>query len=148
MKLTDQQVEALVNWWTDRLRAPKFDNGGTDPANMMAQMLASMNAAHTRPSDDGLEEFGSALRERLSGDDAPHYLTVDYGPDSNLRAAASAGSIDASRFPWKTTAWVNENGSVKATCGYGAPRETILEASATPNPTPLSPVPNPVVEER
>ena len=46
------------------------------------------------------------------------YLSVDYGPDEALAAAADVAKIGYAAFPVKTSMWVYD-GKVQVACGYG-----------------------------
>ncbi|RLC75951.1 MAG: hypothetical protein DRJ03_29450 [Chloroflexi bacterium] len=135
MKLTQEQIEAAVAWWMDKLRVPKLDTlgpgrRGDDPA-ALAEMMAAMAP---RPDAECIAAFGVALKaalEQWEGYD-PCILAVDYHPGPLLAKAAEEAGLDPSDitlFPWKTCMWLRNDGSVTVRYGYGAPEKTILAGS-------------------
>jgi len=129
MKLTESQVNLAVDWWTKALENPKFQTlrpDDTEPGSMPARMAEVMaKASHEAPADTASQAFGEALREILeTQEDGYNYLSVDYGPCSELREALEKAGLRAdnpsSVLPWKTIMRF-EDGGVQVACGYGEP---------------------------
>ncbi|MHC4501835.1 MAG: hypothetical protein ACYTFI_00905 [Planctomycetota bacterium] len=131
--LIEPAANAAVEWWGSQLeRTPKFDNGDKSRTGGMAMVLSMM--VHQQLPEVGekqIAEFKDALKYVLLGDMQitgcmQSTVSVDYGPDWFLRAAAQAADIPDGdhRFPWKTTMWINP-GLVTVSCGYAAPAEHI-----------------------
>jgi len=125
-KLTDEQIEKIVNWWAEKVRAPKF-NGLTeqerkDPRNDAYQLSEMMASALVKPiSGSQLNEFKKVLAEKIR--DLDWYdinLAVDYDPTRILADAAEQAGIPKTNFPWKTTMFFDMNGKIKTRSGYGA----------------------------
>ena len=115
MKITDEQVEKAVNWWSKVINKPKFDglskSERRDPRNkdyQMAELLAS--ALVEEINDEQIEIFKKELTEELKKDDYNPYhgLHVDYHPDPALMDAAEKAGISTNNFPWKTSLWFEE----------------------------------------
>jgi hypothetical protein len=129
--LTDEQIEKAVNWWAERIACPKFDGLSQeerkDPANRSYQMAEVMASMLVEPIDNSVsDKFKAELRKQLENDYNPyHGLHVDYGPDLILGNAAQAAGVSAHNFPWKTSMYFGEDGTVKVRSGYSAPMETI-----------------------
>ena len=141
-------AQQAAAWWRAQLAAPghagKFNNGDTSPAGETVQIMASMAALFSRePASDALDRFEQllfqALWERMERDPSPSkpeykgsarytVLSVDYGPEGELRKAAQDAGV--SGFPWKTTMWVHWDAN-PAKCytevryGYGAPTQRL-----------------------
>lgn len=135
-------------WWRDQLAGPgylsKFRNGDTSQVGELAQIMASMAALQSpQPPASQFDRFEHALSERvlafLQRDPSPSRpdyegaarylaLSVDYGPEGELRKAAEEARV--SGFPWKTTMWVNWDADaakcgIEVRCGYGAPTQRL-----------------------
>jgi hypothetical protein len=127
-KLTEEQIEKAAQWWADRVCAPTFDGLSNEerkkPTNRGYQMAELMAAILTEPVEaDQREKFIAALKEELQSElyNPWQGLGVDYGPDSVLARAAEKAGVSTHNFPWKTHMGFDEDGTVKAACGYGAP---------------------------
>ncbi|MGI4762521.1 MAG: hypothetical protein ACRYF0_17550 [Janthinobacterium lividum] len=135
-------------WWRNQLEDPgyagKFNNGDRSQAGEMAQIMASMAALQSpSPKSPALDLFEQlltdALWSRMERDPIPSepecaspandiVLSVDYGPEGELRKAASSASV--SGFPWKTTMWVNWDADpakcyIEVRRGYGAENQRL-----------------------
>lgn len=131
--ITEEIARAAGEWWADKCGSPKFDNlgpkRGVDPAETVQNTLASMlmeQLAASQP-DGNREAFIKALADQLVGREAAS-LSVDYGACQELRDAAAIAGMSQARFPWKTHMTIYPNGSILASCGYGAPREIVRTA--------------------
>jgi hypothetical protein len=113
-------------WWRARIEAPKFDAIGStqrDAPMHLAQDLAAMNvrAASGEQFIAFERELTKVLLERR-----PLIVDVDYDPDDTLWAAAKEAEVDRSRFPWKTTMWMDwRAGRIRTRSGYGRPIEPL-----------------------
>lgn len=127
MKLTDEQIEKMVNWWGDAISQPKFDNGDDSYVGGMASVLANMLASNNVPTAEQVTTFKDTLRKYLVEIDFmyDYTLRVDYNPCEVLAKAGDAADIADTRFPWKTTMRVDDKGKVSVYYGYGA-KEQVL----------------------
>lgn len=130
-------VRKAVSLWRGLLLVPKYDNGARDIPNLMAQGLAS--SLPTNADDAGvMDRFCEELTKRLTGkysfdretreeveDSEQGYfvttLSVDYGPDTTLRAAARDAGLKM-EFPWKTNMHLGSN-HLSLCAGYSAARQ-------------------------
>lgn len=130
--ISDEALAAAADWWAKSIRQPHFDNGGTDRANVFAQVLAHMQVQ--RVTEEQLERFKKRLaelmRERspLSSDYPDLCIATDYHPDPILCDAADAAGIPHGNFPLKTVMWINGKGEghVVVRAGYSASEQTIF----------------------
>jgi hypothetical protein len=146
-------AQQAAAWWRKQLEDPgylgKFDNGDRSRTGEMSQIMASMAALKSpSPATLALDHFEQLLTEalwsRMQKDPSPsrpeykgpasyHVLSVDYGPEYELRKAAETARV--SGFPWKTTMWVNWDADA-AKCyleikrGYGAEVTRLAPAEA------------------
>lgn len=128
-KQVDEVAEAACNWWIDAITHPKFDNGDSSEIGGITMMLAMLNHIQ-KPvlSDDVKQRFKESLKKRIKMELLTRIsvsLSVDYGPDDILSAAASESGIIAD-FPWKTHMRI-ERDKISVSCGYGAPYNIIFE---------------------
>lgn len=120
MKLSTEQIRAAVQWWSDRLaNETEYDNGATDPENLLARHLSLSLAAQRVPTTDQIAVFRVELERRLLDADDVTALLVDYHPATQLREAAEVAGIDEVRFPVKTYMRFLDGG-VQVACGYRA----------------------------
>jgi hypothetical protein len=145
LALLQALAQQAATWWRQQLAGPgyagKFNNGDTSRAGETAQIMASLVALQqAEPKPDALGRFEqlllAAIWERMERDPTPSepeyksaarylVLSVDYGPEGELRKAAQEAGISTG-FPWKTTMWVNWDAD-QAKCftevryGYGTP---------------------------
>ena len=132
-KRFEKEAEVASNWWKNNLGTGAKQNNGDDFASLFFLMMSLKEHV----SAEQKEEFAGVLKqyvmeelERLGR----VYLSVDYGPDSALAAAADVSGIGYAAFPVKTSMWVYE-GNVKVACGYGAEAKEIYNAEpAQPQP--------------
>lgn len=130
--ISDETLAAAAAWWAKAIQRPKFDNGGTDDANMMARMLMTVQAKHI--PEHQVEAFEKKLaelmRERTPAGSPYLGLTiaVDYHPDQILCKAADPTGIPHGNFPWKTVMWIEPDGGGLVTVrhGYGADAQLIF----------------------
>ena len=119
-RLTDEQIEKAVNWWAERIEQPTFDAGADSPemklAEAMAQMLTSTVA------EGCTEKFKNELRSALKKEDFDpwHGIHTDYHPDPILFEAAKEAGVNENNFPWKSSMYFRDDGSVQVSLGYGA----------------------------
>lgn len=133
-------VDRACALWVAMLSNPKYDNLGKDSpespqsimANTMSSMLASMLKKNNTP--EVLTKFSAELKTILMnghsgkwthGDKADfkfgavNHLSVDYGADIHLKAAAEKAGLEM-EFPWKTTMGLNAD-CLYLGYGYGSP---------------------------
>ena len=120
-RLTEDQISKAAEWWADQVCAPTFDNGDQSPAGAFTMALAMMNTEAV--TDDRRQAFVDALSAKLHEVNAGSFfvLGVDYSPDPILADAAREAGVNPGNFPWKTTMWFYDDGSVKVSKGYRAP---------------------------
>jgi hypothetical protein len=137
MEINEDQLQAAVSWWANKLSSCKFDTLGStrqDPQNHrveMAEMLAQMNKRSCSQEQIDLfqqnlaEEIRAALANR--SDQYSFAVGVDYHPDAILSDALRAAGIqeNMSTPPWKTMMWI-EKGKVAVRYGYGAEIQVIF----------------------
>ncbi len=125
----EQLSESAAVWWAEKLQTPKFDNGGTDPGNQLAQLITA--SMHKEQPGDKASKFKEALKEAIAERlEMTSYMSfgVDYHPDRILTDALSKATIknDMSTLPWKTNMWIKD-GKVEVRYGYGAPIEVVYD---------------------
>ncbi len=144
MALTDEQIRRAALWWMGVVRAPKFDalGGERDRFMELAQVLMSLGAARSRPTETQIAAFGGALADVLRGEPvsiasssgraetsvfaSSDTLVVDYHPDPMLAHAARRAGLSESVLPIKTSMWFDAaHESVRVRYGYGAPRQEV-----------------------
>lgn len=133
--MTDE-IEVATAWWAEKLRhVARFDNGDDSPTGGLTAIMAmTVSARNPVPTEDQLAEFRISLGERLMvrcisswRPDSPDWgsyqrcISVDYGADPILaHACADAGIVEPdTRFPCKTTMWVNPR-RISVSEGYRA----------------------------
>ena len=113
------ETEATIasDWWKNNIGTNAKQNNGDDFASLFFMMASSK----VHISKEQKELFAGSLKqyimeelERLGR----VYLSVDYGPDDALAAAADVSGISYEAFPVKTSMWVYD-GRVSVACGYG-----------------------------
>ncbi len=121
-KLTKKQIETAVEWWGNAITNPKFDNGASDPANLMAAAMARM--LKTSISEKKIQAFKAELSKLIKNADHNYHLSCAYGPDVILGKAMKAALIPYSQAPWKTNMDFRD-GKVTVSYGYGAERKQL-----------------------
>jgi hypothetical protein len=126
-EITEQQAEVASKWWANQLRHPHNDMGIDDP---MPNLLLGMLACESRPDDERIDKFQKRLKEELMVADwwDIRILDVDYNLDKNSVLSKVSQELDISEyaFPVKTTMWINKDGTVEVSNGYGASLECLL----------------------
>lgn len=130
--ISDEALAAAAGWWAKAIQRPKFDNGGTDDANMLARMLMTVQAQHI--PEDFVEAFQQKLSELMRARSPVESIrpgltiVVDYHPDPILCEAADATGIPHDNFPWKTVMWIEPDGGGQVTVkhGYGADTQLVF----------------------
>lgn len=143
------EINAAVEWWKKALAGFVWQDNG-DPVHMA--IATWVRERQPKPTAEQIEEFGSALaailaeifRKDGSWEKAkkdPHWgsatdgrcLSVDYGPDRVLSAAAQAANIHhgTTLFPVKTVMHVNP-GRVTVREGYSGTDVIVYEAAKSP----------------
>lgn len=128
---------AAAMWWSNVLKDPKFDNGGTGRAGALTQLLAGMAASRNLDDPDAYEAFAKYLAEAVDkkldeaapGSYDEKYgvgLDVDYHPDQLLSECAERAHLDImfGGWPCKTHMTVTKT-RVKVSYGYRAEYRTI-----------------------
>lgn len=128
--ISDEALAAAADWWAKAIQRPKFDNGGTDDANMLSRMLMYIQAQHIpEPLVEAFrKKLTEMMRERTPAG-SPYLgltISVDYDPDLILREAADATGIPHGNFPWKTVMWLEPDGGGQVTVRHGYGAETQL----------------------
>lgn len=121
----EQEINAAVAWWCQRLREQPNHNTGDADLNFCIHMF-TFEQYEPLP-EEKIQAFSTALRELLLTA-PPNTISTDYAPEDELRDATRLAGIDHAeiRFPIKTVMWL-EDGCVSVKCGYGAPFETIYQ---------------------
>ncbi len=124
-KLTDKQIEKAVNWWAERVEQPTFDAGADSPEMELAEAMANMLTIPV--TENCIEKFKGELRDALKDKDYNPWqgIHTDYHPDPILFEAAKGAGINVSNFPWKTSMYFKDDGSVQVSLGYGASPEDL-----------------------
>lgn len=119
----EPEINAAVEWWTQRLREHPTHNTGDADLNFAIDMF-TFGQCGPLP-EEKIQAFRTALTE-ICQRAWPSTLSTDYAPEDALREAVERAGIDNAeiRFPIKTMMWI-EFGRVSVKCGYGAPVETI-----------------------
>lgn len=127
--ITDEQITIAVEWWTKALFRHSFDNGDPSPQGDMAMVLATLAAEKNLPTEAEASKFALALVGQLMSHPRDRRITLDcdYGPGRYLYEAAEQAGISSLVFPWKTTMWLELDGSVSVSEGYGRPVVVIKE---------------------
>lgn len=125
MRLSDEEMECMTEWWADQLRD---------------RHLKREHQPHV--SEEAISRFKSALQQELEYHSVSYkrtpgvipgtiILAVDYMPNDILLAALVSAGLKFDLFPEKTvmTRRVSTGDfpyrSVRVSCGYGAPFETL-----------------------
>lgn len=128
-KITNKQIDKAVNWWGEILKNPKFDHGDDRWEGRFCQFLGKRLADTNQITDEDIKIFKANLRAILLSKKADSYmdriLTCDYAPCLSLMEATRNTNIKSENFPWKTTMWLKENGTVELRYGYGQSIQTI-----------------------
>ena len=119
----DAAAEIAASWWADRVVRPTFDAGADSPAMVMAEVLATVGAAKIEESNK--LKFHNILKrkilDKLMKTNYQVYLGCDYSPEGILAEAMNEAEIPSSNAPWKTSMWIDPDGSVSVKYGYGKP---------------------------
>lgn len=131
MELSNEQIEAAVEWWANDLRGPEHKNRHEeqemDKDYLMEKTLANM-ARSDPPSENQIEKFKDALREELNKEQGVlPYLSVDYHPCKILREALEKAEINPRReYLSIKTNMRFECGGVQVSHGYGREYEELV----------------------
>ncbi len=127
--MDERLIDRAVVIWKRLLGAPEYkitdDKSGEQDKHTGAMFgaMASMLPSNATPSL--LDKFGDVLRVSLveacerQGDGCYVRLSVDYGPDEILHAAATEAGLKKMPFPSKTDVYLTER-SVSVSAGYRA----------------------------
>jgi len=127
-----EYVKVAVNWLTNAIVNPKFDNGDDSIAGRMAFFLAMMVNSKSSISKEQIDIFKKELADIIVTQIEFHgngecCFNIDYHPDMLLYSAAQkAGINDDMGFPWKTNMRISKD-KVSVSAGYAAPWETLWE---------------------
>lgn len=82
----DRIIYRAIDIWKALLANPEYDNGASDPQNLLAQSLAE--SVPSNVTEERLDAFGEALYDHLTTKDEhgayPTRLCVDYHPNKHL----------------------------------------------------------------
>jgi hypothetical protein len=111
IRLTEQQIDTALAWWSDKLGAGYFRDPDDVPSaeSVFAFRLELSGLLH-----EPFEQYHDAR------------LSVDYEPKGMLASAAMKAGISDRIWPRKTVMWFNANDHVSVRYGRGAPIETLL----------------------
>ena len=116
-KKFEKEAEVASDWWKNNIGTNARQNNGDDFASLFFMMASSK----VHISNEQKELFAGTLKQYIMEELARLgrvYLSVDYGPDDALAAAADVSEISYAAFPVKTSMWVYD-GRVSVACGYG-----------------------------
>lgn len=117
----EEAAEIAASWWADKIVAPKFDAGADSPAMIMAEVMATVNAKKIDTSDR--DNFKNILKkkilEKLNKSNYQIGIHTDYAPEGILDEAMIESNIPSSNAPWKTSMWIDPDGTVSVKHGYG-----------------------------
>ena len=123
MKRTKEEAaEVAASWWSEKIARPKFDAGADNPGLAMAEIIATVNAATIEESNQC--NFKDILKEKILnrlGKVNQVYLGSDYAPEGILALAMDEANIPLGNCPWKTSMWIEIDGTVSVSYGYGRP---------------------------
>jgi len=129
-RLTDEQIEKAVNWWSEKIQAPSFSALSSAERQMennrpvaMAEMQAQSLVKDI--SSKSIDRFKAVLKRNLNQSNGRVSLSVDYHPSKMLSESAKEAGIPLTNFPWKTSMQFHDDGSTTVRCGYGAESVTI-----------------------
>ena len=117
----DAAAEIAASWWADKVVKPTFDAGADSPAMMMAEVMATVGAA--KIEEPNKLKFHNILKrkilDKLMNTNYQVGLYCDYHPEGILAEAMNEANIPSSNAPWKTSMWIDTDGSVSVKYGYG-----------------------------
>lgn len=125
-----ENIIVAVNWWTNALQHPKFDNGSNDANEIRTQMLTKMVNAKSKITQEQLEDFKQNLAQRIlqimeNTQNEECTISVDYEPDEILYISArKAGIKETESFPWSTQMQITDE-KVCVSVGCNAKWKTI-----------------------
>lgn len=116
-----QAIEKVVAFWSNKaFKTPMNQDNGADNATMMFLMnQVSMNAQKDI-TDEQILNFETKLIKLLTAQNrvSNMALHVDYHPDRMLLEAAEHAGIDSKCFPCKTSTWITDDYTAKASYQY------------------------------
>jgi hypothetical protein len=127
-KPNDRMIKRGVDIWCKKLFTPVFDNGDNSEAGGMAHVLATMNILNDKAKIDDMPEKVEIFREALTDilikerDENEYFrgwLSVDYGPCTQLHDAAEIAGIPDSQFSIKSDVSIRCD-CVSTSFGYAA----------------------------
>ena len=123
IRTKEEAAEVAASWWAEKIVRPKFDAGSDTPAMMMAEALATMGTAKIEESDQ--ERFKNILKQKildnLKKTNYTFGIHCDYHPEGILEEAIVEAKIPSTNAPWKTSMWIDSDGTVSVKYGYGKP---------------------------
>lgn len=121
-RTVEEAADIAASWWADKVVKPKFDAGADSSAMVIAELLASMQTQSI--SDSSKEKFKNILKQkiidRFEKTNYQIYLGCDYSPEGILSEAIAEADLPSGNAPWKTSMWIDRDGSVSVKYGYGA----------------------------
>ena len=121
VRTKEEAAEIAASWWADRVVRPTFDAGADSPAMMIAEVMATVNASKVEETEQ--ERFKKILKnkilEKIKNAKYTFGIHCDYSPEGILSEAMMEASIPTSNAPWKTSMWIDADGTVSVKHGYG-----------------------------
>ena len=121
VRTKDAAAEIAASWWADKVVRPTFDAGADSPAMMMAEVMATIGAAKIEES--AKDKFKNILKQKILNEfNRTNYqigIHCDYHPEGILDEAITEADIPSSNVPWKTSMWIDPDGTVSVKYGYG-----------------------------
>ena len=130
--MDEDTARRAAKWWSNFLKSgSKLDHGDNSMTGFVAKGLgfSLQKKIMDTYTPEKIQMFEDVLVEELmkySSYTRTVVLGVDYHPDKLLGDAAQAAEITVdSVLPWKTHMYIEEDGLIKVSYGYGAPLEII-----------------------
>lgn len=132
-----QAAGPAADWWVERIRHVKAETDGIHPDLTTEQTFVALAAVSLRAqqidsvpasTDTTLVAFACELTQTIAATtDRRLILSVDYGPSTALRQAATKAGVSTALFPNKTRMQVWPD-HVLTKAGYSAPWRLIWSA--------------------
>ena len=108
MSTNNKLIEAVVNWWTEKLKKPAIEgiNGDNRSDGSLLTLFTRVVVSDNEyVSDEKVELFKKLLTELLVNKQKFSWATLgtDYGPEYPLSEICRNSGISGFQFPQKTT---------------------------------------------
>ena len=121
VRTKEEAAEIAASWWAEKVARPVYNAGADSMAMVMAEVMATVNA--TKVEETEQERFKKILKkkilEKIENAKYTFGIHCDYAPEGILSEAMMEASIPTSNAPWKTSMWIDADGTVSVKHGYG-----------------------------